>query len=123
MLCYTEILGGIHRRTLAAGEAKRNFDTFFRELGPEYAQLLDDGYDIYGWFRCGMAHEYLIKRKATVAMLRGETVPSGVWIDAEGHRFVCIERYFDRIPAAAPERHHRAAQKRLRPSDQSRPVR
>jgi hypothetical protein len=67
LLCYTEVLGGIRRGTLASGNGRTNFECFFRELGPEYERLLDDGVDAYRLFRCGMAHEYLIKGRATVS--------------------------------------------------------
>ena len=103
LLCYTEVLGGIRRGTLAAGEGRANFECFFRELGPDYRRLLDDGVDAYGLFRCGMAHEYLIKGRATVTMLKG-VEPSGIAV-ANGRYFFCVERYFEAFEAAASNLH------------------
>jgi hypothetical protein len=100
LLCYTEVLGGLRRGTLARGNGRRNFDCFFRELGPDYQQLLDAGVDVYGLFRCGMAHEYVIKGRATVSMLKG-VEPCGVAVAPDGHYHFCVERYFEAFELAA----------------------
>ena len=39
LLCYTEVLGGIARGTLAARQGRKNFNEFFRSLGPEFAAV------------------------------------------------------------------------------------
>lgn len=104
LLCYTEILGGVRRGTLAPGNGRQNFECFFRELGPAYEQLLDTGADVYTWFRCGMAHEYLIKGSSTVTMLKG-VEPAGVAIGPDGHRYFCVERYYEALDAAARKLH------------------
>jgi hypothetical protein len=100
LLCYTEILGGIQRNTLASRNGRQNFECFFRELGPCYGQLLDSGIDVYGLFRCGMAHEYLIKGRATVSMLKG-VEPCGIAVAPNGHYYFTVERYFEDFQAAA----------------------
>jgi hypothetical protein len=100
LLCYTEVLGGLRRGTLAPGNGRLNFECFFRELGPEYGQLLDNGVDAYGLLRCGMAHEYLIKGRATVSMLKG-VEPCGVAVAPNGHYYFTVERYFESFQAAA----------------------
>ena len=104
LLCYTEVLGGIRRGTLAPGNGRQNFERFFRELGPAYGRLLDDDVDVYRLFRCGMAHEYLIKGSATVSMLKG-VEPAGIAIAPGGHRYFCVERYFEAFAAAAARLH------------------
>lgn len=100
LLCYTEVLGGIQRGTLASGNGRENFEAFFRQLGPKYGRLLHDGVDVYGLFRCGMAHEYLIKGTATVSMLKGAE-PSGIAVAPDGHYYFTVERYFEDFQAAA----------------------
>jgi hypothetical protein len=100
LLCYTEVLGGIERGTLAPGNGRKNFEGFFRQLGPYYRGLLDDGVDVYELFRCGMAHEYLIKGTATVSMLKG-VEPSGIAVAPDGHYYFTVERYFEDFQAAA----------------------
>jgi hypothetical protein len=63
--------GGVKRATLARGEGRKNFDTFFASFGPLYDGLLKAGSDVHTAVRCGMAHEFLVKGKATISMLKG----------------------------------------------------
>ena len=49
--------------TLARGEGRTNFETFFAALGPAYDRLQRGGLDAYSVFRCGMAHEYFVKAR------------------------------------------------------------
>jgi hypothetical protein len=58
LLCYTEVRGGVKRRTLAQRQGRANFNAFFSDLGQGYADLLASGVDVYKIFRCGMANEY-----------------------------------------------------------------
>jgi hypothetical protein len=69
LLSYTEIIGSF---ITGKGEpASDNFDTFFRRLGSEYDKLLkkhnkkraNKKHVIYDDLRCGLLHEYVIKRK------------------------------------------------------------
>lgn len=101
LLCYTEILGGIRRGTLAQGESRANFDAFFRDLGPSYATLLDAGENIYRELRCGMAHEFLIKGSATVAMLKKEPETAGIARPDGGPWKFCVEAYMEAFDDAA----------------------
>ena len=100
LLCYTEVLGGVKRRTLARGEGRANFEAFFMTLGPAYDALQKRGLDVYSVFRCGMAHEYFAKGEATVTMLKG-TEPAGIAQATTGQYFFCVERYFEDFIAAA----------------------
>ncbi|HEV7495721.1 MAG TPA: hypothetical protein VGO10_18240 [Baekduia sp.] len=104
LLCYTEVLGGVRRGTLAQGESRANFDSFFRELGAPYASLLDEGHNVYKLLRCGMAHEYLIKGVATISMLKG-VEPAGVAVAPEGRWYFAVERYFEAFEVAARRMH------------------
>jgi hypothetical protein len=100
LLCYTELLGGVKRGTLARGEGRANFDAFFADLGSAYNELLDAGENVYEVVRCGMAHEYLIKTPAMISMLKDHE-PAGVYRSTQGHYFFCVERYYDDFMAAA----------------------
>ena len=51
-----------------------------------------------------MAHEYLIKGSATVSMLKG-VEPAGIAIGPDGHRYFCVERYFEAFGNAAQRLH------------------
>lgn len=99
LLCYTEVLGGVARGTLAPGESCHNFEHFFALLGPHYQALLAS-LDVYSAFRCGMVHEYFVKGTATVAMGKG-VEPGGVAVDDSGHQYFVVERYFEDFLAAA----------------------
>ena len=104
LLCYTEVLGGVQRGTLAQGQGRANFEAFFVELGPAYDALQKGGLDAYSVFRCGMAHEYFVKGQATVAMLKG-VEPAGIAQAPSGRYFFCVERYFEDFIAAARRLH------------------
>jgi hypothetical protein len=106
LLCYTEVLGGVQRGTLARGEGRANFEAFFAALGPAYDALQKRGLDAYSVFRCGMAHEYFMKGEATVAMLKG-VEPAGIAQAPSGRYFFCVERYFEDLIAAARRLHMR----------------
>jgi hypothetical protein len=104
LLCYTEVLGGVQRGTLARGEGRANFEAFFAALGSTYEALQKGGLDVYSVFRCGMAHEYFVKGEATVAMLKG-VEPAGIAQAPSGRYFFCVERYFEDFIAAARRLH------------------
>jgi hypothetical protein len=98
LLCYTEVMGSIERGTLAPNNGRQNFETFFKRLGPEYIAFIQRG-DAYSILRCGMAHEYLIKGRCQVAMLRnGESC--GVATDQRGTYYFIVEHYFGDFEAA-----------------------
>jgi hypothetical protein len=101
LLCYTEFLGGLKRAIFAHGEARKNFDAFFQTLGPAYQELATK-VNVYDVFRCGMAHEYLVKQACTVAMLNGEVEPPCGIVETSDRRYVFIvEKYFRDLMVAA----------------------
>lgn len=102
LLCYTEVMGGVRRGTLARGEGSANFNTFFKELGDRYASLAERR-EVYRDLRCGMAHQYLVKGPATVSMLKGNE-PCGV-TENEGRLSFSVERYFEDFAAACRRLH------------------
>jgi hypothetical protein len=72
LLNYTEIIGAfINPTTKSLGE---RFDTFFKRMGTEYDKLLKlhnhkgkgRKHLVYDDLRCGLTHEYVIKRKSFV---------------------------------------------------------
>lgn len=70
LLAYTEFMGSqLPKSRCPNGGARKQFEAFFRELGPDYAALLDNGVNIYDVFRCGLAHEYFVKGSCTIAMM------------------------------------------------------
>jgi hypothetical protein len=78
LMAYTEYMGGLI--ILGDGkeetEAKIKFNTFFRKLGEDYAELIDiKKLNIYDTFRNGLAHEYFVKRTCTIYMLNSPESP------------------------------------------------
>jgi hypothetical protein len=90
LLCYTEFGGRLKYNRPTASE---NFNRFFDDLGPEYRAFRQAGHNVYDIFRCGMAHEYMIKRPGAIAML-GAAVPSGVRQLPDGRFEFIVERYY-----------------------------
>lgn len=102
LLCYTEVLGGIRNRSLDT--ARVNFDTFFREMGPEYERLLGSGFKPYRFFRCGMAHAYLPKGKAEMSIL-DNGLNCGIGTLPDGRYYFNVERYFTDFAQASRQLH------------------
>lgn len=94
LLSYTEFMGGVKRGKFQRGEARNNFNSFFADLGSEYAALT---MDVYGVFRCGLAHEYYVKEDCTIYML-GHCKP-GLGKVGDRYYFV-VEQYFNDFKAA-----------------------
>lgn len=98
-LCsYTEFLGSFITGKKGQGTSKANFLALFQRLGPCYASLAKNE-DVYDTFRCGLAHEYAVKKDCQVAMLKGRE-KCGVGKTTSGYWFV-VERYFEDLMAAA----------------------
>lgn len=93
LLCYTEFMGGVKRGIIGRGEAAKNFNAFFDSLGPAYAEFRKQ-VDVYDVFRCGIAHEYLVKGDCEIAMLQGNE-PCGIGQHQNGRYYFVVERYFE----------------------------
>ena len=70
LLCYTEFAGKLKYNCKRNGDdfASENFNKFFDEIGTEYKNFRISGVNVYGIFRCGMAHEYLTKKNCVICM-------------------------------------------------------
>ncbi len=94
LLCYTEFGGKLRfavKRADGTDVASANFNQFFDLLGPAY-QAFQTKHNVYDLFRCGLAHEYYVKKSCTIAMLEGSPGP-GLRVDAAGHYWVVVESY------------------------------
>jgi hypothetical protein len=101
LLCYTEFCGWLkfnHRKKDGSAHASRNVNEFFDTLGDgkNYAAFRAK-HNVYDIFRCGMAHEYFVKRDFTVYIFDGAA--TGVVEDA-GHSKFIVERYHHDLSAA-----------------------
>lgn len=92
LLCYTEFAGGLKRGRFARGEAAANFNEFFDTLGYRYRNFRASC-DVYDIFRCGLAHEYYVKRDCTIAMLHASK-RIGIGKKRSGEYYFIVEKYF-----------------------------
>lgn len=97
LLCYTEFAGRLKRSDFSDGNARTCFDDFFRDLGDEYDRVLQ-AHNVYRDLRCGLAHEYFMKRSCTIAMLSSRP-QCGVQWDGQKYMFV-VEAYWEDFRAA-----------------------
>jgi hypothetical protein len=93
LLCYTEFGGKLRFGVKRNGKdvASANFNQFFDVLGAAYKAVRAE-HNVYDIFRCGLAHEYHVKKSCTIAMVEG-TPGSGLRVDANGHYYVVVESY------------------------------
>lgn len=92
LLCYTEFMGTIVLK--GEGSYTKQFKAFFRLMGEEYRQLIDEKkIDVYKIFRCGMAHSYFAKN-CDIKMLN-KNYPAGIVINPDGNYLFIVEKYFE----------------------------
>ena len=91
LLCYTEFAGHVRLNDFSIGSARRAFETFFPGLGPEYAVVLKN-HDVYGDLRCGLSHEYFVKKSCRIGMLSFRP-QCGVQWDGQRYLFT-VEAYW-----------------------------
>jgi hypothetical protein len=113
LLCYTEFGGKLRFNYKKAtnptwDDSGRNFGDFFELLGPDYVAFrasFPSPQDVYRIFRCGLAHEYYVKRSCTVFMLDGGH-PCGIGRDSSGRFFLVVETYLAHLLAAFAQLEH-----------------
>jgi len=92
LLCYTEFGGKLKYRKKTASE---NFNKFFDYLGPDYKAFRASfrrQNEVYDIFRCGLAHEYYVKKSCDIAMLASSPGP-GIGRDSSGRFYFIVESY------------------------------
>ncbi|QDV15077.1 hypothetical protein CA51_49880 [Rosistilla oblonga] len=90
LLCYTEFAGKLEHRHKYASH---NFNNFFDKLGRAYSDFRKNGHNVYDIFRCGLAHEYYVKKSCVIAMF-GSADQAGVGLQADGRYYFIVDRYF-----------------------------
>jgi len=95
LLCYTEFGGKLRfgfKRADGSDIASANFNHFFDLLGPDYLAFRAV-HNVYDIFRCGLAHEYYVKKGCTIDMLEATPGP-GIQVDLSGHYRFVVESYY-----------------------------
>ncbi len=89
LLCYTEFGGKLR---FNRKKASANFNEFFDCLGTVYADFRKT-HNVYDVFRCGLAHEYYVKKNCTVSMFGNPQQP-GIGFDVNTKRYwFAVDRY------------------------------
>lgn len=92
LLSYTEYAGRLKNNDFSDGNNRKNFNDFFTTLGTDYKKFLDS-HNVYKIFRCGLAHEYYVKKSCVIAMLESPGDRMGIGYH-NGQYFFNIEKYF-----------------------------
>lgn len=92
LLSYTEFAGRLKNKDFSDQNSRKNFDDFFKDLGPPYQQFLSQ-HNAYKIFRCGLAHEYYVKQDCTIAVRSRSQAATGLGFDGKQYFFI-IEPYF-----------------------------
>ena len=93
LLCYTEFGGKLKYRKKTASE---NFNRFFDYLGPDYKAFrasFTRQNEVYDVFRCGLAHEYYVKKSCTIGMMPASGQGPGIGRDPSGRFYFIVESY------------------------------
>lgn len=94
LLCYTEFGGKLKfgvKQPNGRDNASANFNQFFDLLGADYKSFREV-HNVYDIFRCGLAHEYYVKKSCAVAMFANSTGP-GISTDGSGRFYFVVESY------------------------------
>jgi hypothetical protein len=94
LLCYTEFGGKLKfgvKQPNGRDSASANFNQFLDLLGSDYKSFRAV-HNVYDIFRCGLAHEYYVKKGCTVAMFEKSPGP-GIGIDGSGRFYFIVESY------------------------------
>ncbi len=92
LLSYTEFAGRLKNNDFSDQNSRKNFDDFFKDLGPSYQQFLSQ-HNAYKIFRCGLAHEYYVKQDCIIVVRSRSRPATGIGFDGKQYFFI-IEPYF-----------------------------
>lgn len=107
LLCYTEFGGKLKYNVVNAqgrAVASANFNQFFDDLGSNYrnfrASFTDSNF-VYDTFRCGLAHEYFIKKSSTIYMLDNPNSNKiGLGVEGTNEYYFVVEKYLSDLKVA-----------------------
>ena len=93
LLSYTEYGGRLKNNDFSDGNSRKNFDDFFVDLGPAYKQF-GGQHNAYKIFRCGLAHEYYVKKDCVIAVRSHAQLSAGIGHDGVQYFFI-VQKYFE----------------------------
>lgn len=95
LLCYTEFGGKLRfgfKHKNGKDNSSANFNQFFDLLGPAYKTFRLRHKNVYDVFRCGLAHEFYVKRNCEIRMLETGLGP-GLGFETSTGCFFVVESY------------------------------
>lgn len=101
--CYTEYIGGLSRKKLKTGESKKNYNCGLKLMGEKYAKLVGKykgENSMYIRVRCGLVHEYFIKKSSIVWREREPPSGCGIEVDNGGVIIFYSRKYFNDLKGA-----------------------
>ncbi len=102
------------------GNSQLRFDKFLELLPDEYKKVdaklksLSSKDGLYNRVRCGLAHEYFVKKKATIYREPKGAIPCGIiYNEKNDELFIILETYFTDFKRGAEKLHQRLKDKSL----------
>ena len=91
LLSYTEFAGRVLNNDFSDSNSRTNFDSFFNSIGSEY-KAFNESHNVYKIFRCGLAHEYYVKKSCVIAIT---SIKKGIGIRWDGkHYYFILDAYY-----------------------------
>lgn len=92
LVSYTEFMGKVLLKN--DGSYTKQFRSFFRLMGEEYAHLIDNKeIDVYAFFRSGLVQSYL-SGSCEIRMV-DDNAAAGIILQPDGSYIFIIEKYFN----------------------------
>lgn len=95
---YTEYIGGIYRKKIQGGESKNNYNEGLKLMDGDYSKLVSNyntkENSMYSRIRCGLVHEYFIKKSAIIYRERKPSSGCGIEVN-NGVITLYLQQYFD----------------------------
>ncbi|MEW8060485.1 MAG: hypothetical protein AB2787_13535 [Candidatus Thiodiazotropha endolucinida] len=95
LLSYTEF-GGKQKFNFKKGNgsdhSSKNFNEFFDGLGQEYKDFRADN-NVYDIFRCGLAHEYYVKKSCIITMCVEQVTAPSIGRQSDGQYYFAVAPY------------------------------
>jgi len=94
LFCYTEFGGWLrfgYKNGKGQDISSKNFNDFFEWVGADYAKFRG-AHDVYKVFRCGLAHEYYVKKTCINYMVAKRGRPD-IWQTSGGRYKISVEAY------------------------------
>ena len=103
LLSYTEFAGKLKfncKKANGSDAAGENFNRFFDELGDRYRAFRAAGHNVYGVFRCGLAHEYYVKKACEITIRVDPLGEPGIGMLPDGRYYFSVEPYCNDLERA-----------------------